>query len=74
MGMSMHHNIIKGIIKEMEQDMSIKARVGMQEFQVTVDPDHHNINNKISIMILIMVKLIIIPMIIIKINQRGQIY
>lgn len=71
---NMLKNTIKDITREMERDMSIKVKVGMLEFQAIIDPDHHSTNNKMSTMILIMVKLIIMLMSIIKINQIGQIF
>ena len=71
---NMLKNTIKDITREMEWDMSIKVKVGMLEFQAIIDLDHHNTNNKMNTMILIMVKLIIMLMSIIKINQIGQIF
>lgn len=71
---NMHKNTIKDITKEMKQDMTIKVKVEMLEFQVTIDPNHHNTNSKMNTMILIMVILITMPMNIIKINQTEQIF
>ena len=70
---NMLKDTIKDISKEMEQDIWIKdtGKVAItMEFHITIDPDHQNISNKMSIMILIMGKAIIMLMIYLK----GRIY